>query len=58
MRSSGVHGLLIHCADYQCSHSIAMSGDRLPDDLRLSDIEDRLTFFFSSPARPRGRWCF
>jgi hypothetical protein len=39
MREMGVRGLLIYCADYRCSHSIAMSGDRWPDDVRLSDIE-------------------
>jgi hypothetical protein len=39
MRHSGVRGVLIHCADYQCSHCIAMVADRWPDDLRLSDIE-------------------
>jgi hypothetical protein len=38
MRESGAHGLLVYCADYRCSHSIAVSGDSLPDDLRLSDI--------------------
>jgi hypothetical protein len=26
---------------YRCSHSIAISGDGWPDDLRLSDIEAR-----------------
>jgi hypothetical protein len=41
MRSSGVHGLLIYCADYRCSHSIAISADRWPDDVRLSDLEAR-----------------
>jgi hypothetical protein len=41
MRSSGVRGLLIYCADYRCSHSIAISGDRWPDGVRLSDIEER-----------------
>ena len=39
MRAQGVHGLLVYCADYRCSHSIAISGDRWPDELRLSDIE-------------------
>jgi hypothetical protein len=34
-------GRLIYCADYQCSHSIAVSADQWPDDLRLSDIESR-----------------
>jgi hypothetical protein len=41
MRSSGVRGLLIYCADYRCSHYIAISGDRWPDDIRLSDLEPR-----------------
>jgi hypothetical protein len=43
MRDTGVRGILIYCADYRCSHSIAVSADRGPDDLRLSDIEDRFT---------------
>jgi hypothetical protein len=41
MRESGARGILVYCADYQCSHSIAISGDPWPDDLRLSDIEHR-----------------
>ena len=32
-------GILIYCADYRCSHSIAMPADRWADDVRLSDIE-------------------
>jgi hypothetical protein len=38
MRDMGVRGILVYCADYQCSHSIAISGDGWPDELRLSDI--------------------
>jgi hypothetical protein len=41
MRSSGVRSLLIYCADYHCSHSVEISGDRWPDDVRLSDLEPR-----------------
>ena len=41
MRGMGVRGLLIYCANYRCSHSLAISGDAWPDDLRLSDIEPR-----------------
>ena len=41
MREQGVRGLLIYCADYRCSHSIVINGDRWPDDARLSDIEPR-----------------
>jgi hypothetical protein len=43
MRESGVPGILIYCADYRCSNSMATSGDRWPDDVRLSDIEPRFT---------------
>jgi hypothetical protein len=35
----GVHGILVYRADYRCSHPVAISGDRWPDDVRLSDIE-------------------
>ena len=38
----GVHGVLVYCSDFHCSHSVALSADRWPDDLRLSDIEPRL----------------
>jgi hypothetical protein len=41
MREMGVHRLLIYCADYHSSHSIAISADRWPDGLRLPDIEHR-----------------
>jgi hypothetical protein len=43
MREMGVRGVLVYCADYHCSHSIALSGDRWPDGVRLSDIEPRFT---------------
>jgi hypothetical protein len=43
MRDMGVRGLLVYCADYRSSHSIAISGDAWPDEVRLSDIEDRFT---------------
>jgi hypothetical protein len=36
MRSSGVRGL--HCADFHCSHSVAISADPWPDEVRLSDL--------------------
>jgi hypothetical protein len=43
MRASGVRGLLIYCSDYKCSHWTAISGDRWPNDVRLSDLEPRFT---------------
>jgi len=39
MREMGVCGLLVHCSDYHCGHSVALSADRWPDDVRLSDLE-------------------
>jgi len=41
MRSSGLRGILIYCAHYTCSHSIAISADRWSDHVRLSDLESR-----------------
>jgi hypothetical protein len=49
MRESGVRGVLIYCADYRCSYSVAVSADHWPDDLRLFDIEPRFV------CRARGR---
>ena len=43
MRESGARGLLLYCADYRCSHSIAVSAERWPDEVQLSDIEPRFT---------------
>ena len=51
MRESGVRHVLIYCADYHRSHSIAMSADQRPDDVRLSDIEDR---FVCKPCGQSG----
>ena len=39
---SGIRRTLIDGAGYHCSHSIAISGDVWPDELRLSDIEARV----------------
>jgi hypothetical protein len=41
MREMGVRGLLVYCSDYHCSHWKAISGDKWPDDVRLSDLEPR-----------------
>jgi hypothetical protein len=37
----GVRGVLVYCADYRCSHSVAISAGNWSDDPRLSDIEER-----------------
>jgi hypothetical protein len=39
MRASGIRDLLTYCSDYRCSHSTTVSGERWPDNVRLSDIE-------------------
>jgi hypothetical protein len=49
--ASGVRGVLIYCADYKCGHRVAISGDRWPDDVRLSDLEPR---FVCSACGKRG----
>ncbi|UFW83775.1 hypothetical protein BjapCC829_27925 [Bradyrhizobium barranii] len=41
MREMGVRGVLIYCADYRCSHHVALSADRWSDEVRLSDIETK-----------------
>jgi hypothetical protein len=51
MRDNSVRGLLIYCADYRCSHYITISGDRWPDDIRLSDLEPK---FICSACGKRG----
>jgi hypothetical protein len=51
MRGAGVRGVLVYCSHYRCSHSIALSANRWPDDLRLSDIEPR---FICSACGRRG----
>ena len=43
MRASGIRGLLVYCADYKCSHWIAISADQWADETRLSDLEDKFT---------------
>jgi len=59
LRAQGVHGLLVYCQDYRCSHSIEISADPWPDHVRSSDIEDRFvcTAFGrrGADARPVGR---
>jgi len=41
IRETVVRGVLIYCADYRCGHSVTLSADRWPDEVRLSDIEPR-----------------
>jgi hypothetical protein len=41
MRSTGARGILVYCADFHCSHSIATGADQWPDHVRLSELEAR-----------------
>jgi len=50
-RESGVRGVLVHCSDYKCSHSITAKADQWPDQIRLSDLEPR---FVCSACGKRG----
>ena len=54
MREMGVRGVLIYCADYHCSQSVALSADCWPDDVRLSDIEPH--FKRGADIRPDLHW--
>jgi hypothetical protein len=60
MRAMGVRGLLVYCSDYHCSHWTTISGERWPDDVRLSDIELRFTCQAcgtkGADLRPNFRW--
>ena len=54
MRESDARGLLVYCADHRCSHSIAVSADRWPDEVQLSDIEPRVTCISRGNLRRTG----
>jgi hypothetical protein len=32
MRASGVHGVVVFCSDYTCSHSVTLSAEKWADD--------------------------
>jgi hypothetical protein len=42
---------MIYRSDYKCGQLVALSSDRWPDDIRLSDIEPR---FICSACGKRG----
>ncbi|RXG91487.1 hypothetical protein [Bradyrhizobium zhanjiangense] len=48
MRAMGLRRVLVYC---HCGHHIALSADRWPDEVRLSDIEPR---FVCSECGSRG----
>ena len=60
MRQSGVCGLLIYCTDYKCGHWIKINADQWPDDVRLSDLEDKFVCTVcgqrGADVRPDSKW--
>jgi hypothetical protein len=60
MREQGVRGVLVDRADCHCSRCVAISGDAGPDNLRLSDVEDRFTCTAcgkrGADVRPNFNW--
>jgi len=56
LRDMGVRGVLVYCADFQCSHSVALSADHSPDDVRLSDIEPQFVCKRGADVRPDFNW--
>ena len=41
MRASGASRIIVHCGDYKCGHSVTMYPALWPDNVRLSDLEER-----------------
>src|SRR5258708_11662563 len=41
MRASGASRVIVHCGDYKCGHSVTMYPALWPDNVRLSDLEER-----------------
>jgi hypothetical protein len=52
MRSSGVTGVLVYCADHHCGHVVAASAEDWPDDIRAVRYRGALRMFgLWSPRR-------
>jgi hypothetical protein len=43
IRAAGVRRVLIYCTDHRCGHCniVPDDADRWPDELRISDVEDK-----------------
>jgi hypothetical protein len=55
MRLTGVRGVLVYCPDYKCGHSLELSAERWPDEVRLSDIEPQFVCKRMRQARRRRK---
>jgi hypothetical protein len=56
MREMGVSGVVVYCRDFQCSHHVAISADRWPDHVRLSDVEPLFVCCCRSISRETSLW--
>jgi hypothetical protein len=43
MRESGVSRIIVHRGDYKCGHSVTVYPALWPDNVRLSDLEERFS---------------
>jgi hypothetical protein len=43
LKPAGPSRLLVYCGDYKCAHSVIISAERWPDNVRLSDLEPKFT---------------
>jgi hypothetical protein len=41
MRASGAVRIIVHCGDYKCGRSVTIYPALWPDNVRLSDLEER-----------------
>ena len=41
MRASGASQVIVHCGDFKCGHSVTMYPALWPDNVQLSDLEER-----------------
>ena len=41
MRASGASRIIVHCGDYKCGHSVTIHPALWPDNVRLSELEER-----------------
>ena len=57
MRASGAARIIVYCGDYKCGHSVTMYPALWPDNVRLSDLEDRSSARSAVTAAPMSGRC-
>jgi hypothetical protein len=53
MRASGASRIVVHCGDYKCGHSVTIYPALWPDNVRLSDLEERFVCTVCGPMSGR-----